>query len=114
MTDEPYVAGNPIIGVTILDFDISPPPDPSCPAITHSYTYTMASGTAIDPTWITFDAIAKYITFATPVYVGVYDPILAANIEVTVTQSVTSVSGTTYTTATGTFLINMDAGVMPC
>ena len=69
---------------------------------------------SIDSAWITLDAASKLISFATPVYVGDYDPVLAANIEVTVTQSVTSASGSTYTTAAGIVYIDMTVGAMPC
>ena len=116
MPDASYVAGDPAIDAYMPDFNLTPnPPDPACPAITHSYTYTMSSGATIDPTWIVFDTNAKYISFAAPVYVGDYDPVLAADIEITVTQAITWGSGAIpYSTAVGSFHINMTAGVMPC
>ena len=74
----------------------------------------MVSGPEIDASWITFDTASKTVFFSSPIYVGDYEPVLAANILITVTQSVTDTLGVPYETATETFIIAMSEGVMPC
>ena len=71
-----YTAGDPLASKSIADFLLDPnPPDPSCPSIVHTYTYSMVSGLQIDPTWLIFDESTKSMTFETPVYIGIYVPV---------------------------------------
>ena len=74
----------------------------------------MASGPTIEPGYIGLDIPNKKVGFYTPVYEGDYEQVLASTVIVTVTQTITSAAGVTYTTATSTFLIVMTEGGMPC
>ena len=114
MANASYTAGAPIIDISIADFDQSPAPDPSCPAVVHTYTYMQVSGPAIDASWIIFNTSNKVISFTAPIYVGDYNLVAGAVISVFVSQTVTDSFGATYETATDFFQITMSEGTIPC
>ncbi len=67
-----YTAGDPLASKSIADFLLDPnPPDPSCPSIVHTYTYSMVSVAQIDLTRLIFYETVKSITFEPPVFIAI-------------------------------------------
>ena len=107
LPDVDYIAGETLVVTQVADFVLNPVAVASeCPEITHTYSYSMVSG-SIEEDWITLDEASHTISFLAPANFD-EEAVESAVIRVSVTQAVFSLEDDSiYASTTESFDIKM-------